>query len=73
MRPPCTVSFEKSASSALRSAAVNWTSSAPRISRKWSTLRVPGMETMNGFWARSHASAICAGVAFFVPDIGEHV
>jgi hypothetical protein len=29
-------------------------------------LRVPGIETMNGFLARSHASAICAGVAFFV-------
>jgi hypothetical protein len=33
---PCTVSFEKSASRALRSTAVNCTSSAPRFSRKWS-------------------------------------
>ena len=26
---------------------------------------VPGMGTIQGFWARSQASAICAGVAFF--------
>ena len=26
---------------------------------------VPGMGTIHGFWASSHASAIWAGVAFF--------
>ncbi len=26
---------------------------------------VPGIGTIHGFWASSHASAICAGVAFF--------
>ena len=26
---------------------------------------VPGMGTIQGFFASSHASAICAGVAFF--------
>ena len=28
--------------------------------------RVPGMGTIHGFWASSQASAICAGVAFFL-------
>jgi len=27
------------------------------------------MRTIHGFWARGHASAICAGVAFFAAAI----
>jgi len=35
------------------------------FSSRRSSLRVPGMGTIHGFWASSQASAICAGVAFF--------
>ena len=38
---------------------------APRFSSRRSNFRVPGMGTIHGFWARSQASAIWAGVAFF--------
>ena len=36
-------------------------------------LRVPGIGTMHGFWAKSHASANWAGVAFFfAANASEH-
>ena len=41
------------------------TATAPRFSSRRSSLRVPGMGTIHGFWASSQASAIWAGVAFF--------
>jgi len=52
MRPPCTVSFEKSASSALRSPAVSRTSSAPEVLVAPVTFVVPGIGTIDGFCAR---------------------
>ena len=42
-------------------------------SRRWSFV-VPGMGTIHGFCASSHASAICAGVAFFrSADLAEQI
>jgi hypothetical protein len=38
---------------------------APMFSSSRCSLVVPGMGTIQGFWARSHAKATCAGVAFF--------
>src|SRR5260370_13285789 len=35
------------------------------FSSRRASLVVPGMGTIQGFWASSQASAICAGVAFF--------
>ncbi len=55
----------RAASIARRSSALSVTFAAPRFSsRRWSFV-VPGIGTIQGFWARSQASAICAGVAFF--------
>ena len=43
--------------------AVSSTSTAPRFSSRRSSFVVPGIGTIHGFCASSHASAICAGVA----------
>ena len=42
---------------------------APMFSSSRCRFVVPGMGTIHGFWAKSHASAIFAGVAFFRPAI----
>ncbi len=47
-----------------RSSDVSSISVAPRFSSRRLSLRVPGIGTIQGFWASSQASAICAGVAF---------
>jgi hypothetical protein len=41
------------------------TATAPRFSSSRSTLRMPGIGTVHGFWASSQASATWAGVACF--------
>jgi hypothetical protein len=45
---------------------VNSISTAPMISFKRFDLRVPGIETIQGFYASTHASAIWTGVTFLV-------
>src|SRR6185436_10679770 len=47
------------------SSAVNSTSTAPRFSSSRCSFVVPGIGAIQGFCASTHASAICAGVAFF--------
>jgi hypothetical protein len=48
-----------------RSSGVSSTETAPMFSCKRCSFVVPGIGTIHGFWARSQASAIWAGVAFF--------
>ena len=48
---------------------VSSTSAAPRFSSRRCSFVVPGIGTIHGFCARSHASAICAGVAFLAAAI----
>ena len=43
---------------------------AATFSCKRCSFVVPGIGTIQGFWARSQASAICAGVADFVHKLG---
>jgi hypothetical protein len=45
------------------SSAVSSRSTAARFSSSRCSFVVPGMGTIHGFWASSHASATCAGVA----------
>jgi hypothetical protein len=56
------------------SSAVSSMESAPMFSCSRSSRRVPGMGTIHGRCARSHASAICAGVALCAatPPDGVH-
>jgi hypothetical protein len=49
--------FAAAESIAARSAAVSSTAAAPRFSSKRQTFVVPGMGTMQGFCASSHARA----------------
>ena len=58
-----TGAFSNAASISRRSSAVNWISAAPRFSSRRAMLRVPGIGTIHGFCANSHARAICARVA----------
>ena len=44
---------------------VSSTSTAPMFSFRRLSFVVPGIGAIHGFWARTQASAICAGVAFF--------
>ena len=44
---------------------MSWTATAPMFSSRRSSFVVPGIGTIQGFFASSQASAICAGVAFF--------
>jgi len=44
-------------------------SAAAMFSSRRASFVVPGMGTIQGFWASSQASAICAGVAFFREDV----
>lgn len=53
------------ASISRRSSAVSSTAAAPRFSSSRCSFVVPGIGTIHGFCASSHASAIWAGVAFF--------
>src|SRR6266568_6116568 len=62
-RAPCTRSRAKPASISATSSAVSSIASAPRFSSMCFSFVVPGMGTIHGFFARSQASAICAGVA----------
>lgn len=60
---------ENALSMSLRSCVDSSTSTAPRFSSsRWSFV-VPGIGTIHGFRARTHASASCAGVAFFLEAI----
>ena len=45
------------------SSSLSSTSAAARFSSSRASLRVPGMGTIHGSWARSQAIAIWAGVA----------
>src|SRR5437764_8973161 len=49
------------------SSGVSSTAAAATFSRRRWSFVVPGMGTIHGFWASSHASATWAGVAFFRP------
>ena len=48
---------------------MNLIASEPLFSSRRDNLVVPGIGTIHGFCASSHASAICAGVAFFCSAI----
>src|SRR3954465_764262 len=65
-RAPCTSIFEAALSISRRSSDVSFISTAPRFSSRRCSFVVPGIGTIHGFCARSHASAICAGVARFL-------
>ena len=57
-----------------RSASVSSTAAAAMFSCKRCSFVVPGIGTIQGFWARSQASAIWAGVAFLrSSDASEQV
>ena len=64
-RAPCTVIFEAAASISRRSSGVSSTAAAPTFSSRRCSFVVPGIGTIHGFCASSHASAIWAGVASF--------
>jgi len=64
-RAPWIVIFEAALSISHKSSDVSSTATAPMFSSRRSSLRVPGIGTIHGFWASSHASAIWAGVVFF--------
>src|SRR2546427_3945457 len=64
-RAPCTVMLEATLSISRRSSDVSSMAAAPMFSSRRSSFLVPGIGATQGFWARSHASAIWAGVAFF--------
>jgi hypothetical protein len=49
-----------------RSSGVSSTETALMFSSKRCSFVVPGIGTIHGFWASSQASAIWAGVAFFL-------
>ena len=57
--------WEAALSISRRSSAVSAMATAPMFSSRRAGFVVPGMGTIHGFWASSHASAICAGVACF--------
>ena len=48
-----------------RSSGVSSMAAAPMFSSSRCNFVVPGMGTIQGFWARIQTSAICAGVTFF--------
>src|SRR5207244_9890170 len=60
---------EAAVSISRRSSLVSRIAAAPMFSSRRASLVVPGMGTIHGFWASSHASAICAGVARFFSAI----
>jgi len=62
---PFTSTLDVMFSIARKSSAVNSTSTAPRFSSSLCSFVVPGIGAIHGLWASTHASAICAGVAFF--------
>ncbi len=49
------------------------TATAPRFSSKRFSFVVPGIGTIHGFWASSHASAIWAGVHSSLCDAAEEI
>jgi len=59
---PCTRICEVTSLISFNSAEENSMAAAPRFSSRRSNFRVPGIGTIHGFWARSQASAIWAGV-----------
>ena len=68
-RSPATSTCARTWSIAPRSPAVSSMSVAPMFSFSRRSLVVPGIGTIQGFCARSQASAICAGVASLRPAI----
>src|SRR5207248_6834026 len=59
-RAPSTLIFDAALSISRRSSRVSSTFTAPRFSSRRFSFVVPGIGTIHGFWARTHASAICA-------------
>src|SRR6266705_2572675 len=57
-RAPSTVIIEAALSIPRRSSAVSWIAAAPMFSSRRESFVVPGIGTIHGFWANSHASAI---------------
>ncbi|HEY6164059.1 MAG TPA: hypothetical protein VIW25_04055 [Nitrososphaeraceae archaeon] len=57
-RAPWIVIFEAALSISRKSSDVSSTATAPMFSSSRSSLRVPGIGTIQGFWASSHARAI---------------
>src|SRR5258705_2890556 len=68
-RPPRSTLFPYTTLFRSRSSDVNLIASEPLFSSRRDNLVVPGIGTIHGFCASSHASAICAGVAFFCSAI----
>src|SRR3984957_6041178 len=62
---PCTGIFAAAESIWRRSSGVSSMAAAPMFSSRRCSFVVPGMGTIHGFCANSHASAMWAGVAFF--------
>jgi hypothetical protein len=57
-RAPCTVIREAALSISLRSSEVSLIAAAPMFSSSRASFVVPGIGTIQDFWASSHASAI---------------
>ena len=57
-RAPCTVIFEAALSMSRRSSGVSSTVSCSDVFLEACSFVVPGIGTIHGFWASSHASAI---------------
>ena len=66
MRPPCTLILPEGASQVREDLRVTTVLRLPPGSLQVIRRRVPGIGTIHGFCASSHASETCAGVAFFV-------
>ncbi len=60
-RAPCTLIFEKVVSISRRSSGASSISAARRFSSRCASLVVPGIGTIHGFWARSHAGNLAVG------------
>src|SRR4029453_2154815 len=68
-RAPCTEICDAAWSMSRRSSAVSSISAAPIFSPSRSNFVFPGMGRIHRSCASSHASAICAGVAFFFAPV----
>ena len=67
-RASCTVIFDAAFSISRRSSGVSSTLTAPIFSSKRDSFVVPGMGTIQDFWASNQARAIWAGVTLFLPQ-----
>src|SRR4029077_14248380 len=64
-RAPSTLISDEALSISRKSSRVSSISTAPIFSSSRFSFVVPGIGTIQGFCSSNHASAICAGVAFF--------